>query len=79
LAATKSKNESEPSQLKPALIMRSSNATEPVRPQPYQLKDLARAAGLSISGVRITYDQDEVREVTELTGIKPRREWTESG
>jgi hypothetical protein len=49
-----------------------------VRPQPYQLKDLARAAGLSISGVRIAYDQDEVREVTELTGLKPRRDWSES-
>jgi len=50
-----------------------------VRPQPYQLKDLARAAGLSISGVRIAYDLDQVREVTELTGMKPRREWSESG
>jgi hypothetical protein len=48
-------------------------AREYVRPQPYQLKDLARAAGMSISGVRIAYDEDEVREVGELTGDKPRR------
>jgi ElaB/YqjD/DUF883 family membrane-anchored ribosome-binding protein len=48
-------------------------AREYVRPHPYQLKDLARAAGMSISGVRIAYDEDEVREVGELTGDKPRR------
>lgn len=48
-------------------------AREYVRPQPYQLKDLAQAAGMSISGVRIAYDDDEVREVGELTGDKPRR------
>jgi hypothetical protein len=50
-------------------------AREFVRPQPYQLKDLAQAAGLSISGVRIAYDEDEVREVIERTGDKPRRPW----
>ncbi|MGC1215564.1 MAG: hypothetical protein WA890_30450 [Micromonospora sp.] len=44
-----------------------------VRPQPYQLKDLASAAGLSISGVRIAYDADEIREVEQLIGEKPRR------
>jgi hypothetical protein len=48
-----------------------------VRPQPYQLKDLAKAAGLSISGVRISYDDDEIGEVIELTGDKPRRPWSE--
>jgi hypothetical protein len=53
-------------------------AREYVRPQPYQLKDLAQAAGLSISGVRIAYDEDEVREVGELTGDKPRRPWTDA-
>lgn len=49
-----------------------------VRPQPYQLKDLAQAAGLSISGVRIAYDEDEIRVVCELTGDKPRRPWPEA-
>jgi hypothetical protein len=48
-------------------------AREFVRPQPYQLKELALAAGLSISGVRIAYDEDEIREVSEVTGAKPRR------
>jgi hypothetical protein len=48
-------------------------AREYVRPQPYQLKDLARATGMSISGVRIAYDEDEIREVGERTGDKPRR------
>jgi hypothetical protein len=48
-------------------------AREYVRPQPYKLKDLAQAAGMSISGVRIAYDEDEVRRVGELTGDKPRR------
>jgi hypothetical protein len=44
-----------------------------VRPQPYQLKDLAAAAGLSISGVRIAYDGDEIGEVEQIIGEKPRR------
>jgi len=50
-------------------------AREFVRPQPYQLKDLARAASMSISGVRIAYDEDEVHELIALTGVKPRRAW----
>jgi hypothetical protein len=44
-----------------------------VRPQPYQLKDLAAAAGLSISGVRIAYDAEEIGEVEQIVGEKPRR------
>ncbi|GAB1639581.1 hypothetical protein [Krasilnikovia sp. MM14-A1259] len=44
-----------------------------VRPQPYQLKDLARAAGVSISGVRIAYGEDEITEAAQVTGDKPRR------
>ncbi|HEX6497773.1 MAG TPA: hypothetical protein VF054_01925 [Micromonosporaceae bacterium] len=44
-----------------------------VRPQPYQLKELASAAGLSISGVRIAYDADEIRDVEQIIGEKPRR------
>jgi AraC-like DNA-binding protein len=43
------------------------------RPRPYRLEDLARAAGMSISGVRTAYDADEIAEVTRLTGAKPTR------
>ncbi|MEU7906330.1 hypothetical protein [Actinoplanes sp. NPDC049118] len=44
-----------------------------VRPQPYQLKDLARAADISVSGVRIAYGEDEITEAAQVTGAKPRR------
>ena len=53
-------------------------AREFVRPRPYRLEDLAHAASLSMSGVRIAYDDDEVDHVTELTGQKPRRASTTS-
>jgi hypothetical protein len=43
------------------------------RPRPYRLEDLARAAGMSISGVRTAYDDDEVSEVARLTGGRPAR------
>ena len=43
------------------------------RPRPYRLEDLARAAGMSISGVRTAYDDDEVAEVARLTGTRPAR------
>jgi len=43
------------------------------RPRPYRLEDLARAAGMSISGIRTAYDEDEITEVAKLTGTKPRR------
>jgi len=43
------------------------------RPRPYRLEDLARASGMSISGVRTAYDEDEIAEVARLTGIRPRR------
>jgi hypothetical protein len=43
------------------------------RPRPYKLEDLAGAAGMSISGVRTSYDEDEVAEVAKLTGTRPRR------
>ena len=43
------------------------------RPRPYRLEDLARAAGMSISGVRTAYDEDEVAEVARLTGARPTR------
>lgn len=44
-----------------------------VSPRPYRLDDLAQAAGMSISGVRTAYDEDEVDTVAALTGAKPRR------
>ena len=31
-----------------------------IRPRSYRLEDLARAAGMSISGVRTAYDADEI-------------------
>jgi len=43
------------------------------RPRPYRLDDLARAAGMSISGVRTAYADDEVAEVAKRTGAKPIR------
>jgi len=48
------------------------------RPRPYRLEDLARASGMSISGVRTAYDEDEVAEVAKRTGIRPRRPAGES-
>jgi hypothetical protein len=44
-----------------------------VRPRPYRLEDLARAAGMSISGVRTAYTDDEIDDVAERTGVKARR------
>jgi AraC-like DNA-binding protein len=43
------------------------------RPRPYRLEDLARAAGMSISGVRTAYDDDEVAEVARLTEARAAR------
>jgi hypothetical protein len=44
-----------------------------VDPRPYKLDDTARAAGMSISGVRTAYDDDEVIQAAHLTGAKMRR------
>jgi hypothetical protein len=44
-----------------------------VGPRPYTLEGLAQAAGMSISGVRTAYDDDEVAEVAALTEARPRR------
>ena len=41
------------------------------RPRPYRLADLADAAGMSISGVRTAYDADEIRQVSQATGLRP--------
>lgn len=44
-----------------------------VQPRPYKLDDLARAAGMSISGVRTAYDDEEIAEAARLTGAKLHR------
>lgn len=41
------------------------------RPRPYRLIDLADAAGMSISGIRTAYDQDDIRQVHAATGLSP--------
>ena len=43
-------------------------------PRPYKLVDLAEAAGMSISGVRIAYDDDELSQLAELLGRAPTAE-----
>jgi hypothetical protein len=48
-------------------------AREFAEPRPYRLEDLARTAGMSISGIRTAYDDDEIAEVTAVTGLAPRR------
>lgn len=40
-------------------------------PRPYKLIDLAEAAGMSISGVRIAYDDDELNQLAEMLGRPP--------
>jgi hypothetical protein len=40
-------------------------------PRPYKLIDLAEAAGMSISGVRIAYDDDELDQLAEILGRPP--------
>jgi hypothetical protein len=38
------------------------------QPRPYRLTDLARAAGMSISGVRTAYTNDDVTEACKRLG-----------
>ena len=40
-------------------------------PRPYKLIDLAEAAGMSISGVRIAYGNEELAQLAELLGRGP--------
>jgi hypothetical protein len=40
-------------------------------PRPYKLIDLASAAGLSISGVRIAFTDDEIYQAAEILGRSP--------
>ena len=47
-------------------------AREFAEPRPYRLEDLARAAGMSVSGVRTAYDDDETTRITQITGLPPR-------
>lgn len=43
-----------------------------IKPQPYQLKDLAKATGMSISGTRSSYTVEEVATVARRIGRQPR-------
>ena len=43
-------------------------AREHTQPRPYRLADLAEAAGMSISGVRIAYTQADIEHAARLTG-----------
>jgi hypothetical protein len=40
-------------------------------PRPYKLVDLANAAGMSISGVRISFDEEEVAQAADILGRPP--------
>ena len=40
-------------------------------PRPYKLIDLTRAAGLSISGVRIAFTDDEITQAAEILKRPP--------
>lgn len=40
-------------------------------PRPYKLIDLATAAGMSISGIRTTYDSDEIDQATGILQRPP--------
>jgi hypothetical protein len=41
--------------------------------RPHRLEDIARAAGMSISGIRTAYNEEEIAEVARLTGARPSR------
>lgn len=47
-------------------------------PRPYKLIDLAKAAGMSISGVRTAYEAEEVEQVAEILGRAPVGEQADS-
>jgi hypothetical protein len=48
-------------------------AREIIAPRPYRLADLAKAAGLSISGVRAAYTQDDIQRAADLVGGSAQR------
>ncbi len=43
-------------------------AREHAQPRPYRLADLAKAAGMSVSGVRTAYTQADIEQAAALTG-----------
>jgi hypothetical protein len=43
-------------------------AREHTQPRPYRLADLAKAAGMSISGIRTAYAKADIEEAARLTG-----------
>jgi hypothetical protein len=47
-------------------------AREVVTPRPYRLADLAQAAGMSISGVRVAYNQDDIHQAAEFASQAAR-------
>ncbi len=55
------------------LIAYAREFVSPGRTRPYTLDQLASFAGMSISGVRTAYDDDEIEMVEERTGAKRRR------
>jgi hypothetical protein len=48
-------------------------AREHVTPRPYRLADLAEAAGMSISGVRIGYSQADIDHAAQAIGTDGQR------
>jgi hypothetical protein len=48
-------------------------AREYAHPRPYTLVDLAHAAGMSFSGVRTAYHDEEIAEVAARTGLRRPR------
>ena len=48
-------------------------ARELTAPRPYRLADLANAAGMSISGVRVAYTNADIQRAAGLTGACQRR------
>jgi hypothetical protein len=48
-------------------------AREHVTPRPYRLADLANAAGMSISGVRVAYSQADVDQAARAIGADGQR------
>jgi hypothetical protein len=47
-------------------------AREVITPRPYRLADLAEAAGISISGVRIAYNRHDAEEAARLVAAAER-------
>jgi hypothetical protein len=48
-------------------------AREHVTPRPYRLADLAEAAGMSISGVRVAYSQADIEQAARVIGTDGQR------